>query len=62
MINEETAQELPVTFNPALFLQRRGWVFETMTLEGVTNVRVIVFISISQHQSDSLKGRRHRVR
>lgn len=31
-------EEVSVTFNPQLFLQRRGWVFEMMRREGVTDV------------------------
>lgn len=38
MINAETVQELPVTFIPQLYLQRRRWVFERMTREGVNSV------------------------
>jgi hypothetical protein len=30
--------ELPVSFSPALYLQRRGWVFEIMRRERVTQV------------------------
>ena len=32
-------QELPVTFHPALYLQRRGWVLDIMRRENITDVR-----------------------
>jgi hypothetical protein len=38
MQQEETVAELAVTFWPALFLQRRGWVFDQIRREGVTSV------------------------
>ncbi|KAM5531015.1 hypothetical protein V8D89_015342 [Ganoderma adspersum] len=31
-------QELPVTFHPALYLQRRGWVLDVMRRENITQV------------------------
>ena len=43
MVDETIAQELTVTFNPPLFLQRRGWVFEIMRREGVLTVRVLPY-------------------
>ncbi|KAI0635802.1 hypothetical protein C8Q77DRAFT_1216357 [Trametes polyzona] len=32
------AQELPVTFQPELYLQRRGWVLDVMRREGITEI------------------------
>ena len=60
MINDETLQELPVTFIPQLYLQRRRWVFETMTREGVNSVRVFP-LSAPQRYSVYLPGRRYRM-
>lgn len=37
-------QELPVTFHPALYLQRRGWVLDIMRRENITEVRLEAFI------------------
>lgn len=38
MVDEDVTEELPVTFHPPLYVQRRGWVFEQMRREGVTEV------------------------
>jgi len=35
---DDTPQELQVTFSPNLYLQRRGWVFDIMRREGITQV------------------------
>ena len=33
-------QELPVTFKPQLYLQRRGWVLDMMRREGVREASI----------------------
>ncbi|KAI0359990.1 hypothetical protein OH77DRAFT_1493460 [Trametes cingulata] len=38
MCQSDSAQELPVTFRPELYLQRRGWVLDIMRREGITEV------------------------
>ncbi|KAI0707411.1 hypothetical protein C8Q76DRAFT_749115 [Earliella scabrosa] len=38
MADTSPVQELPVTFQPALYLQRRGWVLDIMRREGVVQV------------------------
>ncbi|KAH9902906.1 hypothetical protein C8Q73DRAFT_672221 [Cubamyces lactineus] len=38
MCQSDDAQELPVTFRPELYLQRRGWVLDIMRREGITEV------------------------
>ncbi|KAH9856584.1 hypothetical protein C2E23DRAFT_721948 [Lenzites betulinus] len=38
MCQSDCAQELPVTFRPELYLQRRGWVLDVMRREGITEV------------------------
>lgn len=49
MVDEETIEELQVTFNPALYLQRRGWVFDQMRREGVSNVCAWLAIRVARH-------------
>ncbi len=39
MTDTSEPKELPVTFHPALYLQRRGWVLDIMRREGVKEVR-----------------------
>ncbi|OSD06449.1 hypothetical protein PYCCODRAFT_1383447 [Trametes coccinea BRFM310] len=38
MCQSDNTQELTVTFNPQLYLQRRGWVLDIMRREGITEV------------------------
>ncbi|KAI0833321.1 hypothetical protein BC628DRAFT_1308307 [Trametes gibbosa] len=38
MCQSDYTQELPVTFRPELYLQRRGWVLDIMRREGITEV------------------------
>ncbi|KAI0326610.1 hypothetical protein GY45DRAFT_1310137 [Cubamyces sp. BRFM 1775] len=38
MCQADDTQELPVTFRPELYLQRRGWVLDIMRREGITEV------------------------
>ncbi|EIW57435.1 uncharacterized protein TRAVEDRAFT_37905 [Trametes versicolor FP-101664 SS1] len=38
MCESDSSQELPVTFRPELYLQRRGWVLDIMRREGITEV------------------------
>ncbi|KAI0368687.1 hypothetical protein BV20DRAFT_969076 [Pilatotrama ljubarskyi] len=38
MCQSDSVQELPVTFCPELYLQRRGWVLDIMRREGITEV------------------------
>ncbi len=38
MTEESEWKELPVTFQPNLYLQRRGWVLDIMRRERVTEV------------------------
>ncbi|KAI9057258.1 hypothetical protein FKP32DRAFT_1598365 [Trametes sanguinea] len=38
MCQSDSTQELTVTFNPQLYLQRRGWVLDIMRREGITEV------------------------
>ncbi|EKM58234.1 uncharacterized protein PHACADRAFT_116997, partial [Phanerochaete carnosa HHB-10118-sp] len=38
MVDDDANEELSVTFQPALYLQRRAWVFEEMRREGTTRV------------------------
>lgn len=38
----DESHELIVTFNPPLFLERRGWVLDVVREEGVTQVRFTI--------------------
>ncbi|KAI0749430.1 hypothetical protein C8Q80DRAFT_1231949, partial [Daedaleopsis nitida] len=38
MTDVDESKELPVTFHPGLFLQRRGWVLDIMRCEAITEV------------------------